>query len=325
MKAHEATRILQQGIRDPVNLAYKAARTGLAFRHRHQQGILRLTGKDRLTWLNGLVTNDVINTRRCYAAWLTPQGRMITDMFVVSAEDETLLEVPAPLAATLATRLDGLIFTEDARVADASSQMQALEIVGPDAGSGLDAVRHSMPHGVSAQVRQVTAPAAGVVAYLPARQLAGALEALTHQGGIPIDDVTAEILRVEAGIPQFLVDIGEDTIPLEAGLDQAISHTKGCYVGQEIIVRIRDRAHGRVARHLMGLRFDAGDVPPTNQAVLLEGRQVGRLTSAVQSVALDAPIGLAMLHRDASARGTQVTLDNGRAGVICDVPFTTTS
>ena len=113
---------------------------------------------------------------------------------------------------------------------------------------------------------------------------------------------TAEVLRVEAGIPRFLVDMNEETIPLEAGLDHAISHTKGCYVGQEIIVRIRDRAHGRVARHLVGLSFDGDVVPAVNQPVLLDGRQVGRLTSAVRSIALGVPSGLATLHRDAAGR-----------------------
>ena len=305
-----------------MNLAYRSARTGLGFRHRHEQGLLRVTGKDRLTWLNGLVTNDVITQSPCYAAWLTPQGRMITDMFVVDGPDETLLEVPAPVAATLAERLDGLIFTEDARVVDASREVQALEIAGPGAGRGIDAVTHSMPADMTVRLRQVTAPVAGVVAYVPARQMAGALEALTHHGATPIDDVTAEILRVEAGIPRFLVDMGEDTIPLEAGLDHAISHTKGCYVGQEIIVRIRDRAHGRVARHLMGLRIEGDDVPMPDQPVVLDGRQVGRLTSAVRSVALDAPIGLAMLHRDASAPGTRVTIGDGFGALVTDLPFT---
>jgi folate-binding protein YgfZ len=304
-----------------VNLAYHAARTGLAFRHRHEQGVLRLTGKDRLTWLNGLVTNDVIGQSQCYAAWLTPQGRMITDMFVVDGEDETLLEVPGPLAITLANRLDGLIFTEDARIVDASMDLQAVEISGPEARAGVVAVAHSMPNGLSGLVRHVTTPVGGAVTYVPARQLAGALEALTHQGGTPIDDVTADALRIEAGIPRFLVDIGEDTIPLEAGLDHAISHTKGCYVGQEIIVRIRDRAHGRVARHLVGLRIEGDDVPAPDLPVMLEGRQVGRLTSAVRSIALGVPIGLAMLHRDASAAGTRVTIGTARVAVVTDLPF----
>ena len=107
--------------------------------------------------------------------------------------------------------------------------------------------------------------------YVPRAMFAGALESLTQAGARPIDDETAEMLRVEAGIPRFLVDMNEETIPLEAGLDHAISHTKGCYVGQEIIVRIRDRAHGRVARHLVGLLFDGDAVPAVDQPVRLDG------------------------------------------------------
>ena len=309
-------------VRKPVNLAYQAAFSGLAFRHRHEQGILRATGSDRLTWLNSLLTNDVLVQTSCYAAWLTPQGRMITDMFVTSSEGETLLEVPAPLAASLAARLDGLLFAEDARIADASEELVAVEVSGPRASDGLDAVSQSLPEGMNALTRPVTRPVPGMVAYIPRPQFPGVLEALTHSGATPLDDVTAEILRVEAGVPRFLVDMGEDTIPLEAGLDDAISHTKGCYVGQEIVVRIRDRAHGRVARHLVGLRIEADDVPAVDQPVTLDGRQVGRLTSAVRSVALDAPIGLAILHRDASEVGTRVFIGNERPAVIAALPFT---
>jgi folate-binding protein YgfZ len=305
-----------------VNLAYLAATTGLAFRHRHEQGMLRVTGSDRLAWLNGLLTNDVINQTTCYAAWLTPQGRMITDMFVSSSEDETLLEVPAARAAPLTARLDGLIFTEDARIADASEALMAVEVCGPSAETGLEAVKASLPAGMALNFRAVALPVPGVVVYVPRKQFPGALEALTHSGATPLDDMTAEILRIEAGVPRFLVDMGEDTIPLEAGLDHAISHTKGCYVGQEIIVRIRDRAHGRVARHLMGLRVESDAVPAADQPVLLEGRQVGRLTSAVRSVALDAPIGLSILHRDASAVGTRVDIGPGLPAVVAALPFT---
>ena len=125
-----------------MNLAYTSALQTFAFRHRHEQGVLRVSGADRLTWLNGLVTNDVLARSSCYAAWLTPQGRMITDMFVVSTEADTLLEVPAPLSATLAQRLDGLIFTENDRngqpltftkPADLSS-LSIPEISGPGIG-----------------------------------------------------------------------------------------------------------------------------------------------------------------------------------------------
>jgi len=303
-----------------LNLAYSAAHDSVAFRHRHDHGVLRVTGADRVAWLNGLLTND-ITRGPCYSAWLTPQGRMITDMHVIPRSEDLLLEVPGPLAQALAARVDGMIFAEDVRVTDASAEIFALEICGPDLPNALEVVTHSLSSPDALTAREVQTPVRGTVAYLSRVAFVGAIEALSHSGIAALDDVTWEILRVEAGIPQFLVDMGEDTIPLEAGLDHAISHTKGCYVGQEIIVRIRDRAHGRVARHLVGLLFEGERVPGVGQAVLHEGRAVGPLTSAVRSIALNAPIGLATLHRDAAAEGTRVTLEDGTAASVSALPF----
>src|SRR5215813_6536513 len=103
--------------------AYEAARKGQVFRRRHERGVIRVAGNDRLEWLNGLLTNDLkplSGGGACYAAWLTPQGRMITDVIVVETGNETWLDVPAPLATALTARLDGMIFAEDVQVADAS-------------------------------------------------------------------------------------------------------------------------------------------------------------------------------------------------------------
>ena len=101
----------------------------------------------------------------------------------------------------------------------------------------------------------------GYVLYSSSTRAAGVEELLAHGGATPLDDETAETLRIEAGIPRFLVDMTDETIPLEANLDHAISHTKGCYVGQEIIVRIRDLAKGRVARRIVGLLPEGEAVP----------------------------------------------------------------
>ena len=108
----------------------------------------------------------------------------------------------------------------------------------------------------------------------------------------------------------------EDTIPLEAGLEsRAISLTKGCYVGQEVIVRVLHRGHGRVARRLVGLTLDGEAVPAAGTPVQADGRDVGRVTSAVASVALNTPIALAYVHRDFTEAGTRVTVD-GAEGVV---------
>jgi len=297
--------------------AYRAARERAVFSHRHDRGVLRVEGGDRLSWLNGLLTNDVRALEgggACYAAWLTPQGRMITDAFVVETGTEALLDVPAPLAASLAGRLDQLIFTEDVRVRDASADVAVVEVGGPEAGAAWETARQGLA-GLLAE-RRVERPLPGLAVYIPRAQLAGLLESLAHAGAVPLDDETADVIRVEAGIPRFLVDMGEDTIPLEARLEDAISYTKGCYVGQEIIVRIRDRAQGRVARRLVRLRIDAPDAPAAGQPVRLDGKTVGTLTSAVWSPQANAPIGLAMLHRDAAAPGTRVTLEDGAVATV---------
>ena len=302
----------------PNSSAWRAARERAVFAHRDDRGVLRVEGSDRLAWLNGLLTNDVRPLEgggSCYAAWLTPQGRMITDLHVIETGSATLLDVPAPIATALAQRLDGLIFAEDVRVQDATPGTIVVEIGGPETDAVWETVRQSGHQPLA--IRRTEAPLPGLALYLPRTALHGIMESLAHAGAVPLDDETAEVLRVEAGVPKFLVDMGEDTIPLEAHLDRAISHTKGCYVGQEIIVRIRDRAHGRVAKHLVRLRIDGSAVPPAGQPVLVDGKTVGTLTSAVRSVQAGGPIGLAMLHRDASAPGTRVSLADGtRAEVV---------
>ena len=298
----------------------------LAFRHRREQGVLQVTGADRLTWLNGLLTNDVLASGGDrYAAWLTPQGRMITDMFVVlERRIDAGWRSRRHWPQSLAQRLDGLIFAEDARVEDVSAGLLPLEVVGPAAGHGLDA-REARPWPATVTSTSACGSSSSRLAALssivPRSMYDDAIAALTESGAVPIDDETAEILRVEAGVPRFLVDMNEETIPLEAGLDHAISHTKGCYVGQEIIVRIRDRAHGRVARHLVGLLLEGPAVPAADQPVLVDGRPVGRLTSAVRSVALGQPIALATLHRDHVSPGRPVTLSDGTVGTVAVLPL----
>jgi folate-binding protein YgfZ len=307
-----------------------AAHESAVFRRRHERALLTVTGGDRSAWLQGLVTSDVAAIAgggASESAWLTPQGRMITDLVVVETGGFTWLDVPAPLAPVLAAQLDLLIFTEDARV-QAEPATVSVGVYGPSGAAALAAATGQDParvEGLAPGQLLVTTddpplaicadPSLGVTGwrtYLPAARAAGLEEALAHGGALPLDDQTATVLRVEAGTPRFLVDMTEETIPLEAGLDGALSQTKGCYVGQEIIVRIRDRAHGRVARRLMGLVLPPGmPPPPVQQGVTLEDRPVGRVTSAVSSPAAGRSIALAMLHRDAAEPGTVVTLEDG--------------
>jgi len=312
-----------------------------AFRRRRERGVLRVTGRDRLEWLNGLLTNDLKSRegpRACPALWLTPQGRMITDLIVLELGEETWLDVPAPLAAALAERFDRMIFAEDARVTDASSELASTAVYGTEAlallrkaleqnstgGAAADpsalAIGHAQQDGLVISTHAIGSGLPGVHVY-QSHADAQRFEETMLAGRRRLDDHEATVLRVERGIPEFLVDTSEETIPLEAGLDDTISHTKGCYVGQEIIVRIRDRAHGRVARKLVGLQISGSVVPPVPQGVTSDGRHAGRVTSAVMSAAVGSPIALATLLRDFTEPGTPVILDDGTPAVVTALPF----
>jgi folate-binding protein YgfZ len=159
---------------------------------------------------------------------------------------------------------------------------------------------------VVARVDQIGVP--GFCLYVePSRadDLAAALE----RAGAPAADAGAiEAARIEACYPLFGVDMTDDTIPLEAGIeDRAISFTKGCYVGQEVIVRVLHRGHGRVARRLVGLTVEGGQ-PARGARLSSGGREVGFVTSAAWSPRLGT-VALGYLHRDFVDRGTTVEVE----------------
>ena len=272
---------------------YRALRTDGGVVRRTDRAVLAITGADRSTWLQGLVTNDVAALTPGevrYAAYLTPQGRMITDMVVVARADRLLLHVPAPLASSLRDRLDGLIFAEDAQVLDHSGMLDVWTAVPPvDSAQG-----------------KPGDPSGGALVDV----IVGAGE--PHGFAYPeINFDTFEVVRIERGIPRFLIDMTDDTIPLEAGIeDRAISFTKGCYVGQEVIVRITHRGGGRVARKLVRWKADpsAAVVPLPGARIFSNEKDIGRVTSAAYSPSQQAVVGLGYVHRDFVTPGTEVTV-----------------
>jgi tRNA-modifying protein YgfZ len=298
---------------------YRALTEHAAVVRRGDRGVLAVTGADRLTWLQGLLTNDVMALPIggvCDAAYLTPQGRMITDLRVFNRPDRVWLDVPASLAEALQTRLDALLFAEDAHVANQLSELLIVEVHGPAAASVVDG---------TGMTRDDAFGVPGYTAFVPAGDVEALIQDLTGRGAVETTLETLDIVRVEAGRPAFLVDMDEHTIPLEAGLeDRAISFTKGCYVGQEVIVRITHRGGGRVARKLVGLRLSKGPLPSEGDLISNNGKEVGRLTSTVWSPALEAVIALGYVHRDFTATGTTLNVGNAlalRTAEVAALPF----
>jgi folate-binding protein YgfZ len=350
---------------------YDAIRTGAGLLPRPDRGLLLVAGTDRTTWLQGLLTNDVAALRPgdgCYAAYLTPQGRMLSDLRVLNVGPAALLDVPASVCPSLLERLERFVITEDVTVVDWSGRLARLGLHGPAAAAkltealqadfgGADTCTVSAdrlaglrehasalvpePAGGGAPPSDFDVPPGRVL--VAATRDAGVLgfdlfvnpadearlrDALVSRGASLVDADTWNVARIEAGIPVWGADMDEETIPLEAGIeDRAISFAKGCYVGQEVIVRVRDRGHGRVTRRLVGLAAPAGGDPPAvspGDELRAGGKVVGRVTSAAVSRLLGRTIALGYVQRDLAVPDTNVDAIHGASVVtlvVVPTPF----
>lgn len=321
---------------------YHAARRETARIDRSDRGRIVVSGIDRATYLQGLLTNDIVAVaagRGCYAAYLTPQGRMIADLFVYELGDVMLLVTPLAVKDTVLAKLEQFVFTEDVKLGDVTATFAQMAVVGPGAAAALgvlledaspDALNALAEHAnmrahfasqpaIVTRVTDTGAP--GFDVYIERPHASAFASALAASGVVDLDAGTAEAIRIEAGVPRFGIDMDEETIPLEAGIEsRAISLTKGCYVGQEVIIRVLHRGHGRVARKLVGLVFEGESAPAPGADVRVEDREIGHVTSSALSPGLGRPIALAYLHRDFLAVGTTVAVDGARA-IVASLPF----
>ncbi|MEX2270789.1 MAG: glycine cleavage T C-terminal barrel domain-containing protein [Vicinamibacterales bacterium] len=326
---------------------YQEARQQAAFDERQDRGRVLLTGVDAKAFLHALLTNDIESLAPgtgCYAALLTPQGRMITDMDVLadaSVPPQVLLVVPSDVAGPLAARLDKLIFTEEVAVADVSASTTHFSVAGPAAARAVDSALKGLGYDAVASlltkpfhnVRLSGASEDGLVWRTDELGLDGpagfdlcvgskhadVVRRQLHAHAAPLSPEARTILRLEAGRPEFHIDMTEDTIPLEANLlERAISTTKGCYVGQEVIIRVLHRGGGRVAKRLVQLRFDGREeaVPAAGDTLSEGDREIGRVTSAAWSPRDKTPIGLGYVHRDFARAGVALSVSSGGTATI---------
>ena len=289
-----------------------------------------LAGPDRGAFLQGLLTNDIAGLAPgagCYAAWLTPQGRMLTDMHVLESGDMLLLDVPAAEVDAIVARLEQFHFGENVQIENLTASLRSVWLHGPQAAALLTRLLPSnatrpdfsawcdYQNGradlsglevVVARIDQLGVP--GYVVYAHPTRATELVAVLVQQGAIPASAEALEAARIQVGYPIFGVDMTDDTIPLEADIQQrAISLTKGCYVGQEVIIRVLHRGQGRVVRKLVGLRIDSS-LPERGSKVFAGGREIGFITSAAESPRAGR-IALGYLHRDFTEVGTVVEID----------------
>jgi folate-binding protein YgfZ len=313
------------------------ARTGLALWDRSHRSTLRVIGPDRTSWLQGMITNDVLKLavgQGCRAAVVTSKGRMVAEVQVHKRQDEIWLETSADRAEPLLAHLNRFIIMEDCQVEDRSTQFALLSLLGPGAESCMRGLVEAFPDLPHLAHREVRIPDLGELPIVVARSEEFALPQLDlwvdppmaaavwqkvrRAGAEPVGLDAIEILRIEAGRPRFGAELDEETLPLEAGFKDAIAYDKGCYIGQEIIARVTFRGH--VNRELRGLMLEGA--PPVTPAALVRGKEaVGELRSATRSGWLDSSIGLGYIKREALTAGTALELVDGRAARVCDLPF----
>jgi folate-binding protein YgfZ len=309
---------------------YNAAHNSAAIDTRSAHGTVGLTGTDRASFLHALLTNEIATLRQgkgTYAAYLTPQGRMISDMRVIETGRRMLLSVAREVAGPLADRFDKLVFAEDVQAKDLSSDLTIVGVHGPSAARMIQAATGTSVIDLIDQYDSITSDEITIVRddalglpgydiYVPAAR-AGALAAsLGNAGAVALTEETAETLRIEAARPRFGLDMSTDTIPLEAGLDdRAISFTKGCYVGQEVIIRVKHRGHGRVARRLVSIVLSDAAVPPRGSKIFAGERAVGEVTSAAMSPRHEAPLALGYVKSEHAVAGTELSVNGSQARV----------
>jgi folate-binding protein YgfZ len=324
--------------------AYAAARQHSASIDRSGRGRIVVSGRDRASYLQGLLTNDIVALtagQGCYAAYLTAQGRMIADLDVYELGDVLLLTLAGDVKDGVLAKLDQFIFSEDVQLGDVTATFAQIAVVGPDAAGVVAAVMAGLPadalralpeHGnaratwnggpaIVTRVSDTGEP--GYDLFVEHAQAGALTAALAGAGTVVLDEATAEALRIEAGVPLFHRDMDEETLPLEAGIEsRAISFNKGCYVGQEVVIRVLHRGHGRVVRKLVGLTFgaDAGHAPVPGAVIRSGERDAGHVTSSTVSPSLQRPIALAYVHRDFLEPGTKLTVAGAEA-VVTTLPF----
>src|SRR4051812_2526545 len=287
---------------------------------RSERGKLALSGADRRAFLNGQVTNDIEALEPgtgCYAALLTPKGKMLGDLRVLETgppTDALLLDTERVALQPLFDVLRRAMIGHAVELHKRTLERGLLSVVGADP-EGPEHTHHETEI-AGRPVRRI-ATDVGYDVLCAAEDTEAVRAALIADGAEPADETAAEVVRVERGRPRYGVDLDDSVIPQEAGLNErAVSFTKGCYVGQETVARLFYR--GKPNRHLRGLRLS--DAVPTGAELRRGERVVGTLGSVAASP-VHGPIALALVRREAAVGDELEVGDGGTTAVVAELPF----
>lgn len=317
-----------------------AVRRGAGLFWLSDRGLVRVDGGDQIHWLNGMISNDVSKLETgpqrsgCYALLLTRQGRIVSDLHVLLRPDAVWLDLPRQVMRSAFECLERFIVADDVQLLESSDSVSRLGIEGNAAPAVLAKAsdeRMDLTLDACADCHLADVPVV-VAAYgwsgAPAFQLfvpADATEDVVRvlrdagrdMGLVMASPAVLEILRIEAGIPQVGAELDGDVLPAEANLERAVSITKGCYTGQEVVERMRSR--GKLAYRLVGLRLEEQPVEAGSE-VVTGAKTIGQITSSCRS-AIAGPIALAFVRRAYSKPGTDVRVRGGGGARVSELPF----
>jgi folate-binding protein YgfZ len=284
-----------------------------------ERGVVEVSGSDRARWLDGMLTNEVKGLAPggarsgCHALALTREGRIVADVHVLARPAALLLELEREAIPALVAHLAKFVVADDVVLRDASDAWRRLALEGAGSAAVLAAALGGelaiaadgvaeLPDGAGLAAGYALAGSGGVQLLVPPAGAAALRERLAAAGAVPGSAAELETLRIEGGVPRLGRELTTEVLPAEARLERAVSETKGCYTGQEVVTRMRTR--DRVSHLLVGLRFD-GDLPAAGTELRSAGRAVGNVTSATRSQRL-GPIGLGFVRRAESDPGTKL-------------------
>ena len=298
---------------------YQAAHSGAVLRDASHWGRFLIGGKDHLEFLHRMSTNDFVNMKPgegIEAVFPDNRGRILEMGDFYRGTGQTLAILSPPGRKRLPAWLDRYIFGEDFTLEDVTEKLGMLELSGPQATSfvlatlGLD-LNETCDHQLVkqpkedelwlARVDRFGHPGLRVIG--PAEIIVSVAENFLKRGACPLGEEAFETLRIEAGLPLYERELTEAYNPWEAGLDRAIHLNKGCYVGQEVIARLD--TYAKVKQHLMGLILSGDALPAPDTPLLVEGREVGKITSATHSPLQGQNIALAYIRNLHCTPGTR--------------------
>ncbi len=299
------------------------------------QAKLVLTGEDRVRWLNGMVTNNVRDLavgHGVYCFMLTAQGRIVADMAVYNRGDFLLVTSDRSQTQAITEMFDRYIIMDDVEVADISDKLSAVGIAGPRAAEILQKAAIEASQLDRGQVVDVTWRGIGISVarnthpnwdayeiWFAAEQADTVWDALSSSGATPVGSEALEWYRIARGVPRYGLDLSQRDLPQETEQKHALSFVKGCYIGQEIVERIRARAI--LHRTFIGFQVE-GEPPQSETKIQSEGKNIGEITSAarVPFPNGERAIALGYLRREFAAPGTAVQIGEQKA-TVQSIPF----